>query len=71
MLKWPKKAVFGYIYPQTLPWQGHISNIAERPNDTYISNYNNFEFPAPDGYSDDPNAIRSCMQVTGYAYNDR
>jgi hypothetical protein len=71
LLKWPKKAVFSYIYPQTLPWQGNVTNINERPNDTYISNYNNFEFPAPDGYTGDPNAIRSFMQASGYAYNNR
>ena len=71
LLKWPKKAVFGYMYPQSLPWQGHVTNITERPNETYISNYNNFEFSAPDGYTGDPNAVRSFMKSSGYAYNDR
>jgi hypothetical protein len=71
ILKWPGKAAFCYLYPQTLPWQGNVTNIAERPNDTYISNYNNFDFPAPDGYTGDPKAIRSYMQASGYAYNNR
>jgi hypothetical protein len=71
ILRWPSKAVFCYIYPQTLPWQGHVTNLSERPNDTYISNYSNFDFPVPDGYSGDPNAIRSYMHVSAYAYNNR
>jgi hypothetical protein len=71
LLKWPNKAVFGYMYPQTMPWQGHVTNIAERPNDTYISNYNNFDFPVPDGYSGNPSAIHSYMDASGYAYNNR
>lgn len=71
ILRWPSKAAFFYVYPQTLPWQGHVTNIAERPNDTYISNYNNFDFPVPDGYSGDPKAIRSFMNVSSYAYNNR
>ena len=58
------------MYPQTLPWQGHVTNIEERPNDTYISNYNDFEFPAPDG-APNPNAVRSFMKVSSYAYNNR
>ena len=71
LLKWPSKAVFVYTYPQTLPWQGHVTNIAERPNDTYISNYNDVEFPVPDGYTGDPKTIRSYMKVSSYAYNNR
>ena len=71
ILKWPNKAAFLYMYPQTLPWQGHVTNISERPNDTYISNYNDFEFPTPDGYAGDPNAVRSFMKVSSYAYNNR
>jgi hypothetical protein len=71
ILRWPGKAAFCYLYPQTLPWQGHVTNLSERPNDTYISNYNNFDFPVPDGYAGDPNAIRSFMRVSSYAYNNR
>jgi len=48
-----------------------VTNISERPNDTYISNYNYFDFPVPDGYTGDPNAIRSYMRVSSYAYNIR
>ena len=71
ILRWPSKAAFLYMYPQTLPWQGHVTNISERPNDTYVSNYNDFDFPVPDGYTGDPNAIRSYMRVSSYAYNNR
>jgi hypothetical protein len=71
ILRWPNKAVFSYFYPQTLPWQGHITNLNERPNDTYISNYNYFDFPIPDGYTGDPNAIRSFMNASSYAYQNR
>lgn len=71
ILRWPAKAAFMYMYPQTLPWQGHVTNLSERPNDTYISNYNDFEFPVPDGYTGDPSAIRSYMKVSSYAYNNR
>ncbi len=39
ILRWPGRAAFSYMYPQTLPWQGHVTNMSERPNDTYISNY--------------------------------
>ncbi len=71
ILKWPNKAAFWYMHPQTLPWQGHVTNINERPNDAYVSNYNDFDFPAPSGYTGDPNAIRSFMRVSSYAYNTR
>jgi hypothetical protein len=71
LLKWPKKAVFSYMYPQISPWQGNVTDIDARPNDTYISNYSNFEFPVPDNYSGDPKAIRSYMRSSGYAYNNR
>jgi hypothetical protein len=71
ILRWPGRAAFTYMYPQTLPWQGHVTNISERPNDTYISNYNYFDFPAPDGYTGDPGAVRSYMRVSSYAYNTR
>jgi hypothetical protein len=71
LLKWPNKAFFTYMFPQTLPWQGHVTNIADRPTDAYISNYSYFEFPAPDGYSGDPQAIHSYLHSSGYAYNKR
>ncbi|HVO76318.1 MAG TPA: hypothetical protein VMT35_20020 [Ignavibacteriaceae bacterium] len=71
ILGWPNKAVFTYFYPQVLPWQGNVTNISERPNDTYISNYNNFDFPVPDEYTGDPKAIKSYMRASGYAYQNR
>jgi hypothetical protein len=71
ILKWPSKAVFCYMYPQTLPWQGNVTNISERPNEAYVSNYTDFEFATPDGYTGDPRAVRSYMKVSAYAYNNR
>lgn len=71
ILKWPNRAVFSYFYPQTLPWQGHVTNLSQRPNDTYISNYNYFDFPTPDGYDGDPNEVKSYMRASSYAYQNR
>lgn len=71
ILRWPSKAAFTYMHPQTLPWQGHVTNLSERPNDTYISNYNYLDFPVPDGYAGNPESIRSFMRASSYAYNIR
>ena len=71
ILYWPNAAVFTHFYPQTLPWQGHVTNLSQRPNDTYISNYNYFDFPVPNGYTGDPNAIKSYMQASSYVYQNR
>jgi len=71
ILFWPDKAVFSYYYPQTLPWQGHVTNLSQRPNDTYISNYNYFDFPVPNGYTGDPNSIKSIMRASSYVYQNR
>lgn len=71
ILRWPGKGVFTFLHPQTLPWQGHVTNISERPNDTYISNYNSIEFPVPYDYTGDPAAVRSYMEVSSFAYNNR
>jgi hypothetical protein len=71
ILFWPNKAVFSYYYPQTLPWQGNVTNLSERPNDTYISNYNYFDFPVPDEYTGDPNAVKSYMRASSYAFQNR
>lgn len=71
ILFWPDKAVFSYYYPQTLPWQGHVTNLSQRPNDTYISNYNYFDFPVPDNFTGDPNSIKSYMRASSYVYQNR
>ena len=71
ILYWPNSAVFSHFYPQTLPWQGHVTNLSQRPNDTYISNYNYFDFPIPDGYTGDPNDIKSYMRASSYVYQNR
>jgi len=71
ILYWPDRAVFSHINPQTLPWQGHVTNLSQRPNDTYISNYNYFDFPIPSGYNGDPNEINSYMRASSYVYMNR
>jgi hypothetical protein len=71
ILYWPNGAVFSHFYPQTLPWQGNVTNLSQRPNDTYISNYNYFDFPTPDGYTGDPNSIKSFMNASSYIYQNR
>ena len=71
ILNWPNAAIFSHFYPQTLPWQGHVTNLSQRPNDTYISNYNNFDFPVPNGYTGDPNDIKSFMRASSYVYQNR
>lgn len=67
LLKWPKKAVFSYYNPQTSPWQGNITDLDLRPTDAYISNYSDFDFPNPEGYSGE----RSYLKSSGYYYNNR
>ena len=71
ILYWPNSAIFSHFFPQTLPWQGHVTDLNERPNDTYISNYNYFDFPVPSGYTGDPNAIKSYMRASSYIYQNR
>lgn len=71
ILYWPNGAVFSHFYPQTIPWQGHVTNLNQRPNDTYISNYNYFDFPVPNGYNGDPDAIRSYMRASSYIFQNR
>jgi hypothetical protein len=71
IIYWPSAAVFSHFYPQTLPWQGHVTNLSERPNDTYISNYNYFDFPVPYGYNGNPNDIKSYMKASSYIYQNR
>ncbi len=71
ILRWPSKGFFIQYIPQTLPWHGNVTKIDERPNDTYISNYTNFEFPAPTNYTGNPNDVRSYLKVGSYVYNNR
>ncbi|MGB5287113.1 MAG: hypothetical protein WBQ32_15240 [Ignavibacteriaceae bacterium] len=71
ILYWPNSALFSHFYPQTLPWQGHVTNLSQRPNDTYISNYNYFDFPVPNEYTGDPNDIKSFMRASSYVYQNR
>jgi len=71
ILYWPNGAVFTHFYPQTLPWQGNVTNLSQRPNDTYISNYNYLDFPVPDDYNGDPNNIKSFMNASSFVYQKR
>jgi len=60
-----------YLNPQTLPWQGDVTDITNRPSESYTSNYQSIEFAPPSDYQGNPNNIRSWMEVSGYAYKDR
>ncbi|NLT51359.1 MAG: hypothetical protein GXX85_10620 [Ignavibacteria bacterium] len=71
ILKWPKKGFFVYTCPKTLPWQGDITDISNMPDETYQSNYTDFAFPVPNGYTGDPKNIYSYMKVSSYAYDTR
>ena len=63
--------IFFYYNPNTIPWQGDVTNIANRPSDSYVNNYQEVEFAPPSGYQGNPNDIRSWMRVSGYAYQKR
>lgn len=68
ILKWPNSGVFFFFNPQTIPWQGDVTDIHNRPSESYINNYQEVEFAPPSGYQGNPSDIRSWMKVSGYAY---
>ncbi len=68
ILSWPDRGLYLYTTPQTLPWQGDVSDITNRPSESYTNNYQQVEFAAPSGYDGDPAAIRSWMEVSSYVY---
>ena len=68
ILKWPDRAVFLLATPQTLPWQGHVTDMTKRPSATYTSNYQEVEFAPPSGYEGKPEDIHSWMKVSSYVY---
>jgi hypothetical protein len=68
ILKWPNRGVFFYYNPLTLPWQGDVTNIHNRPSESYVSNYQDVEFAPPHGYSGNPNDVRSWIKVSSYVY---
>jgi len=71
LLKWPDQGAVVYYSPQTLPWQGDVTDISNRPSESYTSNYQSVEFAPPSDYLGDPFNIRSWMEVSGYAYKKR
>jgi|GEM_PF-1119083 len=71
LLKWPDQAVVLYLNPQTLPWQGDVTDISNRPNDSYTTNHQSIEFAPPYGYYGNPNDVRSWMEVSGKAHKNR
>jgi hypothetical protein len=72
LLKYPRsRAVYFGMTPQTLPWMGDLTNIANRPSDSYTSAYQSVEFETPSGYTGDPNAIKSYMNLSSYLYKDQ
>lgn len=56
--------------PQTLPWQGDVTNINNKPSDSYTSTYQSVEFETPYGYTGDPNAVKSWLNLSSYAYKN-
>ena len=63
ILKWPNSAVFIYYNPQTMPWQGDVTDIANRPSESYVNNYQEVEFAPPYGYQGNPANVYSWMRV--------
>lgn len=71
LLRWTKqRSVYFILQPQTLPWQGDVTNINNRPSDSYTSTYQSVEFETPSGYTGDPNAIKSWMNLSSYIYKN-
>lgn len=71
ILKWPNSAVFVLATPQTLPWQGHVTDLTKRPSPTYTSSYQEVEFAPPSGYEGKPEDVHSWMKVSSYVYKRR
>jgi len=71
IMHWPDKAAYLYFNPQTLPWQGDITDISNRPSESYTNNYQQVEFAPPYGYNGNPSDVRSWMRVSAYAYKNR
>jgi hypothetical protein len=68
ILRWPDSGIFLYLNPQTLPWQGDVTDINNRPSESYIHNYQDVEFAAPSDYQGNPIDIHSWMRVSAYVY---
>ena len=57
--------------PQSLPWQGDVTDIHNRPSDSYTSNYQELEFAPPYDYRGDPEDVRSWLRMSAYAQKFR
>jgi len=71
LLKWPDRGVVFSTSPQTLPWQGDVTDISNRPSEAYTSSYQSVEFATPTDYLGAASDVRSWMEVSSYAYKDR
>ncbi|MGD9141382.1 MAG: hypothetical protein PVJ42_07555 [bacterium] len=71
LLRWPEQGLVFNLAPQTLPWQGDVTNIFNRPSVSYTSNYQSVEFAVPYDYEGSPEDVRSYMEVSSYAYRTR
>lgn len=71
LLKWPNRGVFLSYNPKTMPWQGDVTDIANRPSPTYVHNHQEIEFAPPSGYEGNPEDVRSWMNVSSYAHKTR
>ena len=67
ILKWAKNGLFLTYHPITLPWQGDVTDIFNRPSESYVSNFQEVIFPAPYDYQGNPADIYSWMNVSAYA----
>ncbi len=69
ILEWPERAVFATYTPQTMPWQGDVTNIHNRPSESYTSNYQEIEFAPPYDYEGDPADVYSWARVSSYIHD--
>jgi len=71
LLKWPDRGIVFSTSPQTMPWQGDVTDIANRPSEAYTSSYQSVEFSTPSDYLGAASDVRSWLEVSSYAYKKR
>ena len=59
------------LQPPDTPLAGRCNRHQQLPSETYTNNYQNVEFATPSAYEGDPEAIRSWMEVSSYAFKKR
>jgi hypothetical protein len=71
LMHWPSHGAVFFYNPQSLPWQGDVTDISNRPSESYTTNYQSIEFATPSDYAGNPSDVRSWMEVSAYADKDR